>query len=432
MSTCLFTGLETNTPSTHEEHTILRQLGGRFRSRTSSSTSFNNACSQRLDVPLGDFYSLITNMLDPLFTAEHRQASMPTLDGNVELAPGHVVQLRRTRIEERDPVSGRPVAASSDDETSLARIARQAGWIEGRIQKSTAPVVTASYVRRRQPVLSPLVEVALLKCGLLTFDHLLNEDDAFTRNEVLAPLRAGILGVVQGDESAPLLARHCLGINYSLRPVLIDLARSYPHASSRFEHVMLVSGRHQDPLDLLFLVAGVDAYQFRLCERWPGADLSAICGCGMLAGDRPFGLEFPEAYIPAAPTNLRWSPSAPPGGLLRDVLDEHLNAYRDAVVLVESRADDFVVEFLLELGPLGFAGTLREAVRHRLRRLHESVLTPQDERRRDALLDTRVPEVVPVDRPLDSLDDRSWLPAYRRLLQDLITEFGRPGLIFPS
>jgi hypothetical protein len=239
---------------------------------------------------------------------------------------------------------------------------------------------------------------------------------------------------VRGEHPASVLSRHNFGINYDAHRPLYDLAVPYRRASSPFEHLLLASGRHGGPLDLLFLVAGVDVYQFRLCESWPGTDLSVMCGCGMLAGDGPFDAVFPGTFFPASRTALRTSSSTPEGlhAVLAEVSAERVDAARAAAVLVELRADDHVVEQIAERLPLQIAGTLRGAIRERLRRFHEGVLTEDGERCRDAFLDARLVEITPNDQQLGSLMDRAWLPEYRKLLLDLLKTFGRPGLVFTA
>src|SRR5688572_6343686 len=68
--TCLFTGEELGS-DTAEEHAIPRAIGGRIRSRVVTSSAFNNAASDVLDIKLVRAYALVMNALGPLLGSEH-------------------------------------------------------------------------------------------------------------------------------------------------------------------------------------------------------------------------------------------------------------------------------------------------------------------------------------------------------------------------
>ena len=88
-TTCLFSGRATGEGTT-EEHTLLRAIGGRFRSQTAASSSFNNATSNILDAPLAAPYALIMNALAPLLSSEHQPGGLDLIG-----EPGDPVALRR-------------------------------------------------------------------------------------------------------------------------------------------------------------------------------------------------------------------------------------------------------------------------------------------------------------------------------------------------
>lgn len=70
-STCLFSGA-TLAADTREEHTILRSLGGRIRSRRVTSSAFNEACGSYIDPYLLLPYAETMATLRPLLSAEHK------------------------------------------------------------------------------------------------------------------------------------------------------------------------------------------------------------------------------------------------------------------------------------------------------------------------------------------------------------------------
>ena len=110
MPTCLFTGRETGAPSTKEEHTIPRALGGRYRSRTVSSTEFNEQCSKVVDRYLIEPYSFICNALGPLLSGEHEPGSVSV---SVKDAPGRYV------IEAGGALRRVDQGVTRDDQTGL-------------------------------------------------------------------------------------------------------------------------------------------------------------------------------------------------------------------------------------------------------------------------------------------------------------------------
>jgi hypothetical protein len=437
----LFTDLPTGSDTT-EEHTIPRVVAGRFRSRTASASEFNNECSGPLDAPLGETYALLVNVLAPLLSAEHQPGSIAIAgapaDGRIVLAPGGVGRLRGTRIDARDE-SGRPTAWSAEGPGELQRVARQLGFSVEQLDEVTVRPIASGYVRRRQPILSPIVEVALLKSALLTFDHLLGSgSDSFTRAPALHALRQAIVGVVRGDDPVSLVGATSWGIDYEgveAFKAFVDQHR--PRPRSEFEHVLLISIQDSGPADLFFLVAGVDLYRFRLCDRWPGRQLHLLCGAGMLAGDAPYGpIVVSMGPTFGQPTQIR---SVFPQTATRDEVaavcrtigDRRRDAVRRAYALVETLADAFVHTQIIELETTG-STTLGAAVTQRLVFMYDGVVSggQRDEFLRliadqlrlfpDGVLDVRASELPP----------QQWLRHYRGVFEHVVREFGLPGRIF--
>jgi hypothetical protein len=441
LTTCLFTGEPTG-GGTREEHTLQRGIGGRFRSRIAASSSFNQATSQVLDAPLVATYALITNALAPLMSAEHQPGNLEVTgapgDGHLVLAPGAVARLRGVRIEERDPVTGRPTAMSAEDPAVLAALARQVGIRDENLEKTTIRPVASHRVERRQPILSPWVETAVVKAALLTFDHLLgSRPDAFTRSPWLQGVRDAVVAIVRGANPALLIGLTSWGIDYELRATLRGIADRYrPGASSAFENVLLVSAREGANVDLFCLIAGVDLFRFRVCNRWPGPAFNILCGAGMLAGDVPYGpIEASDGILMGDRSEFRsvfeqGASASYVDQVTRRIGIERQRAYLEAVLLVESRADQFVVDRIRELEAIG-ASTLESALRQRFEHLYADAVP--DERRLAfrTVVDGIValpPEVLQA-RP-GVADPERWLAAYRATLRRLLDEVGLPGLIF--
>lgn len=447
MSTCLFTGEPTG-PHTAEEHTIPRGLCGRFRTRRSSSTQFNNWSSQPFDAELVASYSVLVLALAPLLSAEHQPGGIEVTgqrDGErLVLAPGAVPVLKETHILERDPATGRPTSMLGKDEDRLRKIAAQAGWPAEQVRIEKVPSTEAAVVYAGVRGMSPAIEIAVLKAALLTFDHLLEQrEDAFTRARELLPIREEILRIVRdGKDAASLIAETSWGIDPDDLPDLRTIRGLYaPPALSEFEHVLLVSGTRGANVDLYFLVAGVDLFRYRLSPRWSGSTFALLCGAGMLAGDVRFGPIAVHKRFPfRKPTELR--ALLPAGALDTEAGREKLRqlnhsvtaprheAVRRATSLVEHRADDFVKGQLAELIVVGEVATIGGAIRARLARLYRGRLDEPEVattfgRVVDARLST-LPDSLP-NHSADTIDWQVWLPAHRDLARTLEVAIGLPN-----
>jgi hypothetical protein len=210
-----------------------------------------------------------------------------------------------------------------------------------------------------------------------SFDHLLgSHPDAFTRSIGLKGVRDAILAIVDGADPQLLISRTSWDIDNSRRVALLELADQHrPRPRSMFENVLLVSAQDGGNVDLHCLLAGVDVYRFRVCNRWDGATFNILCGSGMLVGEVPYGPIYVADAMPlGAPTD---PPSVFPKGTSREVVEdigrrinaEPQRAYVEAVLLVETMADDFVVEKICRLEAAG-ASTLEQALRQRLEHLY--------------------------------------------------------------
>lgn len=439
-TTCLFSGLSTGGDTT-EEHTLLRALGGRFRSRTAAASSFNNGTSNILDAPLAAPYALIMNALAPLLSSEHQPGSLDIVGqpgDRLVLDPGSVARLRGVRIEARDPTTGRPTAMSSEDPVALAAIARQIGIPEARLEKTTIPPVASQHVERRQSILCPWAETAMLKCALLTFDHLLGSDpDAFTRSSGLKGVRDAILAIVKGADPHGLISMTSWGIDNSRRTALLAFAdRHRPPPKSMFENVLLVSAQDGGNVDLHCLLAGVDVYRFRVCDRWDGATFNILCGAGMLVGDSPYGpINVAEPMQLDARTDLR---SVFARGTSQEAVEdigrriniERQRAYVEAVLLVETTADNFVVENVRALEATG-ARTLEQAIRQRIDHLYADSVAVGRRPLFTAIVNEAMCTLSSEVRQAQAttVAPMEWIDIYRAALKRLREELGPPILL---
>jgi len=439
-TTCLFSGRATGEGTT-EEHTLLRAIGGRFRSQTAASSSFNNATSNILDAPLAAPYALIMNALAPLLSSEHQPGGLDLIGEpgrRLVLDPGAVARQRGVHVEARDPKTGRPIAMSAEDPLALAAMARRVGIPDERLEKTMIPPVASQYAERRQSILSPWAETAVLKCALLTFDHLLgSRPDAFTRSFGLKGVRDEILVIVNGAHPQPLISATSWGIDNSRRAALLELADQYrPRPRSMFENVLLVSAQHGGNVDLHCLLAGVDVYRFRVCNRWDGAPFNILCGAGMLVGEVPYGPIYVADAMPlGAPTDLR---SVFPEGTSQEVVEdisrrinaERQRAFVEAVLLVETMADEFVVKNICDLEAVG-ASTLEQALRQRLEHLYADSVFALRQPQITAIVNEAISSLShDVGRaPATTVAPTEWLGIYRAALKRLRNEVGLPVLL---
>ena len=276
--TCLFTGAPLSA-ATCEEHTIPRVLGGRIRSRVVSSDQFNNECGSFLDTHLALSYSRILNRIAPLLASEHRQGALrvqvPGEPDGIVLEDGGIPTRRGRTVVSRDPDTGRPTSAVSADEDGLRHLAAQLGR-EDELTLSSVPVTQSESFLHRVPTILAELELAALKCGLLTFDHFLQAtDDPFTRSDALSDVRQFIAETVsQRSIDGERCHRHSLGMQYDRMEMYRRLRSQLTVPSSPFEHVLLVSSNTPSRcLDVVWIVLGFDPFGFRLSYSWRGPDV---------------------------------------------------------------------------------------------------------------------------------------------------------------
>lgn len=449
MTTCLFTNDPTG-PTTREEHTISRALGGRFYSRTCSSDDFNNKSSQPFDAEFALAYSTVLNVLAPLLSAQHQPGSLPVTEPTNErrllLEPGAVPSFRGIHVDARDPRTNRPVAIIGADEAQLRQRARKLGWPDDQLRITTVPSTTEEVLFRKVPTISPAMEVAALKSALLTFDHLLGSDPAaFTRSPDLQELRHAILAVIRDGEPADALLR---SVSWGMDPDDVEeiqrLRKLYgPPQVSPFEHVLYVTGTKGRSVDLYFFVAGIDLYRYRLTDRWTGQSFGLLCGCGMLVRDAPFGpytvlqrFHFRKQTEQRALVRAGMLETAEGQEHMKRVAGE-IGARRHeatlrAISLVEQRADAFVQDQLEQLYAIDSTLDMAGCVRERLARFYRTHRETAEGRARfDEIVRSglaSLPDDVRAQRVADAVWT-VWLSKHRDLARALEAALGLPGSI---
>lgn len=318
---------------------------------------------------------------------------------------------------------------------------------------SVEPLTTAPEWFRGRPVVCSEIEVAALKCTLLTFDELLadNPPRRFTRTPAFQPVRDFVRDVIQTRKiDGEALHRFSLGMQYDRLAALTRFRSGVGGPPSPLDHFLIASGNSATrTVDAVWWVLGIDPFGFRLSQRWEGPDFTCSVVNRTLRGggiDGPFWLD--EATSLCSPTEFRAFPDAAPsvarGQEVVSVISVYrCDGYRQAVDVVERTADGYVVEQLKESAMLGSDQdhSVLCAVRRRIERLYRGrvgrpeVFTAINDiiKNRVALLqaDSQASSVLK-EHDKDLIDWALWLQLYRSILADLRDILGPPGHIFTN
>ncbi len=450
-NTCLFTGANLDT-TTRVEHTILRGLGGRVRSRIVCCDALNNRCGSLLDPFLLAPYLELMAILGPMLAAEHRSGSIPVTIPEEEgarfsLDGFGVLQQQGPRVVGRDE-HGRPTAVQGANQAQLQNIVDQvARGIEPTW--STVSPTTAPFYFRNRPVVLAEIEIAALKCALLTFDHLLADHPfRFTRTPELEPVLRFVRECLEtGDIDGELLNRYSLGVQYESLRRLEVLRSQFEPPAAPFEHILVAVGNVATrTLDVVWHVLGVDPFGFRLSRTWRQQAFTCVVVNQIQQGGRAHGPIWWEGEPPllCAPTNRRAFPDCAPAPdlgqqIVQEISNVRLEAAQRAVRLVEATCDDHVIAMLQQLTQSGTAGDnhISSAVRERLRRLYSRRIEENEANRR--LFEEHVNPGI-AQLPDDEIDEEGsgqvdwqlYLRTYRELLQTLSEKLGHPGEFFSN
>lgn len=293
--TCLITGDHLDS-STREEHTILRSLGGRICSRTVSSNAFNNACSRSVDGHLRNLYFPLMVFLDPMLARAHKPGMSETygLDGTRYLTQDGVTRLAKEKILSRDS-DGSP----SEVLVSLKSLKDRDKVFGKTITEATFVPPPDDNGNFQVELFSSEADVAALKCVLLSFDHLCDQNGLirFTRSPSIAALRDYIRDVVMNGNKLDyhMQFRHVMGLQLERDQPLTELAAKLrdglpPHQLQEFEHVMIASGNAlTGRLEVAWHILGVEWQGYRLTNCWEGPDFTCMFVNQVLKGGKALG-----------------------------------------------------------------------------------------------------------------------------------------------
>jgi hypothetical protein len=434
----------------------LRALGGRVRSRIVSSSDFNNRAGSTVDPYLLLVYGEMIRILGPLLKPEHQSGTLiveiPGETGTHVLDEFGGLTIRSTRME-RDPIMHQVTQIISRPEDAAEAIARHAG---GRpYTLTTIPTTTAENWFRNRPLVLPPLEICALKCGLLTFDHLLARYPLrrFTRFPILDGVRKFVRECIElGTIHSGLMHRHSLGMQYEKVLRLQSIRDQLPVAPGPFEHVLIASGdRKRRRIDLVWSIFGFDPFGFRLTKDYHGDDFTCVVVNRPLRANYGGGFSGPywsdRAEAICVPTNFRSYPDNMTDAIKDDLVHQitsrrHLGIQR-AIDFIERNADNALVERLKNEAAINRTGnrSLEAAFRNRLDRLFARRITSEAQLQPfTEIVDARLNQFNAAERGADITDnvvaatiawDR-WLNAYRSILTRLRPEFGLPGDVFTN
>jgi hypothetical protein len=343
------------------EHTIQRSLGGRIRSTQVSSNAFNKKCGDQIDPSVADLYWDTMSVLGPALPTETRAGDrvveIPGEPGRYVIDEFGALRMRGAAVVGRDPTTRRPTAVLGTDEVAVRRIAQQmqpgAAWLTNTMPPSyDVPL-------RKRIVISPDIELAMLKAALLSFDHLLSGEDRFTRLAALGQVgsfvRRCIKDAVKADPAR--LGQLVLGLQYDedYLDLYQKLRKEVEFPVSPFEHVLIASANKPTrSLDVVFWAFRADPYAFRLWRDWEGRSFTYIIVNGVLANttfSQPAKVD--GGYLLGRPT--RWRsyryvtpicPSDHGEQLRRELFARRSHLYQKAVDYAERNFDEIVVDVL--------------------------------------------------------------------------------------
>jgi len=288
-TTCLFTG-ELLNAQTKLEHTIQQSVGGRIKSRDVSCDAFNEAAGNGCDTQLAEAYSAIFNRLGPMMPSAHKTPKVPAqiygAQGQFQFEEGGILRRVGLHIAERD-TSGKPTVVHASTFDALRRYQRTHRLDPAKWKISVVPGAPDNEASFVTGTINRNIEIAALKAILLTFDHLLDDRDArFTRSTKISPVREMVRRhIMEGKLDINDYDRTVLGLQYNKLDEIHRLRKMVSVPVTPFEHLMIACGNTAArTLDVMWHVAGIDPFGFRLSRDWTEGAFTYVLISGVVAG----------------------------------------------------------------------------------------------------------------------------------------------------
>jgi hypothetical protein len=356
-------------------------------------------------------------------------------------------------VTERDQ-DGRPRTAFGPDQESLQALVKQSVKPNSKVIFNEELPTNETVVIRKQALLSPHMEVSALKCGLLTFDHLLrNTASRFTRGTGLQLVREFVCDTITTGKIDPhKFGKFSLGLQYGKIGLYKGIREQVKFEKTPFEHFMIASANYAThSLDLVWLVAGFDPFGFRLADDWMGESFTFTFVNGILNETRcSDAIYLPQSYVLCDPTLRRSFPeiestqetvaeeaNSALQKAIGDVSGARRTALCNAVHLVETTSDEYVIQgmaqraMLLEENQRNMPAVINE----RLKRLFGD---RSQSKEFASLLSTLFKDETsnlpffPSGQRInskrgDGVDWPQWLRVYRNILTKLEEKYGLVG-----
>ncbi len=388
--TCLFTNAPL-IPYTKVEHTILRALGGRIKSRRVTSSDFNER-SSNFDKLLSDQYKLIMNVLAPVLPEEFNPGAMPvTLDNGWKAVQDKgITRLKGMEITERDQSSGKPKSCFfPDDSAAIRRIAGKAKLNLDYNSLYKVPMPGKIAYHDDIPLCTTPAEISAIKCVLCSFDEVCqdkNPDFIFTRDESLAPIRTLVEESISNPENRinlESLDRHYLGVQLDAAENIKKSLSLFKHTRTAYEHIILISSNSaKKTIDVIWDLLGIEVHGIRLTNSWRGIQFCGIIVNPILPGKIYNGIILQNEENPflkisrTTYKSFAWASEIPqPQKEIPHILAKlKRDAYHEAVAYIENNATEFQKEnFMYSVNELSDSTyTMADIIKQRLIRLYES------------------------------------------------------------
>jgi hypothetical protein len=183
-----------------------------------------------------------------------------------------------------DEATGKPTSVLGTNREDIDQYLKSS-WPDAVFEHGWSAPYRGSLNLPQTPLIHPDFELAALKTGLLTFNHLLRDQEfRFTRHDALAPLIQQLRPILDNAANPEnFLHNHSLGLQYDKLPQYQTIREQVAHSITEFEHVLIASANSATrTLDMVVWMFSTDSYGFRLCQDWQDDSFTFVVVNGVL------------------------------------------------------------------------------------------------------------------------------------------------------